>query len=78
MNFCLVFVLFGYFFAWSEGMLYRRDADVLKPDLLAISSTVVPLPYYSVYSSEKKLLKDKNKKKPIGKISLVTKQPEEN
>ncbi|KAJ8727240.1 hypothetical protein PYW08_015637 [Mythimna loreyi] len=76
MNFCLVFVLFGYFFTWSAGMLYRRDSDnVLKPDLLPVSSTVMPLPYYSVYGYEKKLLRDKHKKRPTGKISLVTKQP---
>ncbi|XP_045459466.1 uncharacterized protein LOC123670016 [Melitaea cinxia] len=76
MNFYLFFVLFGYFFAWSSGMLYRRDSDnVLKPDLLPVSSTVMPLPYYSVFGYEKKLLRDKHKKRPQGVISLVTKQP---
>ncbi|CAG9563546.1 unnamed protein product [Danaus chrysippus] len=76
MNFYMFLMLFGYFFTWSSGMLYRRDSDnVLKPDLLPVSSTVMPLPYYSVYGFEKKLLRDKNKKRPQGKISLVTKQP---
>nr|AAF16719.1 unknown [Manduca sexta] len=77
MNFCLFFVLFGYVFAWSAGMLYRRDSDhLLKPDLLPVSSTVMPLPYYSVYGYEKKLLRDKYKKKPEGSVSLVTKHHE--
>ncbi|KAM3968187.1 uncharacterized protein ACR2FA_006450 [Aphomia sociella] len=76
MNFCLFFVLFGYFFAWTNGMLYRRDSDnVLKPDLLPVSSTVMPLPYYSIYGYEKKMLREKYKKRPQGKISLVTKEP---
>ncbi|XP_023942421.2 uncharacterized protein LOC112048942 [Bicyclus anynana] len=76
MNFCLFFVLFGYFFACTSGMLYRRDSDnVLKPDLMPVSSTVLPLPYYSVYGYEKKLLRDKQRKRPMGKISLVTKEP---
>ncbi|RVE52254.1 hypothetical protein evm_003044 [Chilo suppressalis] len=77
MNFCLVFVLFGYFFAWSAGMLYRRDSDnLLKPDLMAISSTVVPLPIYSVFNFENKLMRDKHKKRPQGRIELVTKSHE--
>ncbi|XP_028026027.1 uncharacterized protein LOC114239824 [Bombyx mandarina] len=77
MKICLVFVLFGCVCAWTSGMLYRRDADnVLKPDLLPVSSTVVPLPFYSVYGYEKKLLREKDKKRPEGKISLVTKQQE--
>ncbi|KOB76066.1 Uncharacterized protein OBRU01_06375, partial [Operophtera brumata] len=71
MNLCLVFVLFGYFFAWTSAMLYRRDDDnVLKPDLLAISSTVVPLPALAVYRYEKKILQEKNKKPTSGKLSL--------
>ncbi|XP_041973024.1 uncharacterized protein LOC121728798 [Aricia agestis] len=77
MNFCVFFVLFGYLFAWSAGMLYRRDSDnLLKPDLMAVSSTVMPLPYYSVYGAEKKLLQEKNKNRPQGKISLITKDPQ--
>ncbi|CAK1578723.1 unnamed protein product [Parnassius mnemosyne] len=74
MNFYLVFLLYGYIFGFACGMLYRRDSDnVLKPDLLPVSSTVMPLPFYSVYVFEKNLLRDKNKKRPEGKISLVTK-----
>ncbi|XP_047989970.1 uncharacterized protein LOC125229218 [Leguminivora glycinivorella] len=74
MNFCLVFVVC--FFACCSGMLYRRDADnVLKPDLQPVSSTVVPLSFYSVYGYEKKMYRDKHKKRPQGKIALVTKMP---
>ncbi|XP_028177588.1 uncharacterized protein LOC114365262 [Ostrinia furnacalis] len=77
MNFCLVFALFGYFFAWSSGMLYRRDSNnVLKPDLMAISSTVVPLPIYRVFDFENKLPQDKKKTRPHGKVELVTKSKE--
>lgn len=40
MNFYLFFVLFGYFFAWSSGMLYRRDSDnVLKPGEICFFSS---------------------------------------
>ncbi|KAL0839854.1 hypothetical protein ABMA28_016479 [Loxostege sticticalis] len=77
MNFCLVFALFGYFFAWSAAMLYRRDSNnVLKPDLMAISSTVVPLPIYAVFDFENRLPKDKQKKRPQGRVELVTKSKE--
>ncbi|XP_013140631.1 PREDICTED: uncharacterized protein LOC106104983 [Papilio polytes] len=76
MNFCLLLLLLsGCIFGSTYGMLYRRDSDnVLKPDLLPVSSTVMPLPFYSVYGFEKKLLRDKNKKRPEGKISLITKR----
>ncbi|XP_011554412.3 uncharacterized protein LOC105385690 [Plutella xylostella] len=76
MNFCLLSVIFVFFSGWTTAMLYRRVSDnVLKPDLLAVSSTVLPLPYYSVFGYEKKLLQGKNKKRPPGKISLVTRTP---
>ncbi|VVC91098.1 unnamed protein product [Leptidea sinapis] len=44
-------------------------------NLLPVSSTVMPLPFYSVYNYEKKLLRGKYKKRPQGKISLITKEP---
>ncbi|CAH1963882.1 unnamed protein product [Acanthoscelides obtectus] len=67
---CLVFVLVE-----CHPTMYKYNENkVLEPDLVPVSSTVIPLPVYKVgygFTSGKNA-KNSNVKKPEGPIELIT------
>ncbi|EFA05414.2 uncharacterized protein LOC100141997 isoform X3 [Tribolium castaneum] len=68
---CVIFV------GWAHGLptVYKYNQNkILEPDLVPVSSTVIPLPIYRVSSGLQVApnLKDDKVKKPEGPITLLT------
>ncbi|XP_044260817.1 uncharacterized protein LOC123008856 [Tribolium madens] len=68
---CLIFVCFSH----CLPTVYKYNENkILEPDLVPVSSTVIPLPIYRVSSGLQVApnLKDEKIKKPEGPITLLT------